>query len=73
MQDGGCLCRAIRYRVHGEPLRSGVCHCRSCRKAASSPTLPFVVFPVEGFDPSLVGACQTDLLRPLWLAPHLFR
>ena len=47
MQAGGCLCGQIRYEVDGEPLKSGICHCRSCRKAASSPMLPFVVFPVE--------------------------
>jgi hypothetical protein len=42
--EGGCLCGAVRYRVHGEPLVSAVCHCRTCRKTASAPTLPFLTF-----------------------------
>ena len=49
MQQGGCLCEAVRYRVEGEPITSGICHCRTCRKAASAPTLPFVVFPADRF------------------------
>jgi len=34
----------VRYRVEGEPIVSGICHCRSCRRTASAPTLPFLVF-----------------------------
>jgi hypothetical protein len=49
MRQGGCLCGAVRYKVEGEPLASGICHCRTCRKAASAPTLPFVVFPAGRF------------------------
>ena len=49
MSEGGCLCGSVRYRVDGDPLASGVCHCRTCRKTASSPSLPFVTFAVEQF------------------------
>lgn len=49
MQEGGCLCGAVRYRVEGEPMSSGICHCETCRRAASAPTLPFVVFPADKF------------------------
>jgi hypothetical protein len=47
--EGGCLCGAVRYRVEEEPLVSAVCHCRTCRKAASAPTLPFLTFPTQQF------------------------
>lgn len=36
MLEGGCLCGAVRYEVHG-PLSPAVyCHCRQCRKASGS-------------------------------------
>ena len=47
--DGGCFCGAVRYRVHGKPLVSAVCHCRTCRKIASAPMLPFLTFSTEQF------------------------
>lgn len=35
--EGGCLCGAVRYRLDSEPLISGTCHCRSCRRASAAP------------------------------------
>ena len=49
MRDGGCLCGAVRYRVEGEPDTSGICHCETCRRAASAPTLPYAVFSSDQF------------------------
>ena len=49
MREGGCLCGAIRYRVEGEPVISGICHCVTCRKAASAPVLPFATFGAGRF------------------------
>ncbi|KQV28444.1 hypothetical protein ASC97_09005 [Rhizobium sp. Root1203] len=46
---GGCLCGEIRYAIAEAPLRSSICHCRTCRRIASSPSLPFVVFPARTF------------------------
>jgi len=53
VREGGCLCGAVRYRVEGEPEASGICHCETCRRAASAPTLPFAVFPSARFAFSL--------------------
>src|SRR5437879_2397886 len=47
MLEGGCFCGAVRYRIEGEASASGICHCRTCRKIASAPTLPFVTFKEE--------------------------
>lgn len=33
---GGCLCGAIRYRLEGPLLHSGICHCATCRRAAGA-------------------------------------
>jgi hypothetical protein len=48
--DGGCLCGAVRYRVSGTPQSSSVCHCRSCRLAAGSPAVAWVVFDKRHFE-----------------------
>ncbi len=47
--QGGCLCGAVRYVVEGEPLNSGICHCETCRRVASSPGLPFLGVPARAF------------------------
>ena len=35
-QCGGCLCGRIRYRVDGETVWAGYCHCESCRRFTGS-------------------------------------
>ncbi len=30
--EGGCLCGAVRYRVHAPLRRIVACHCRQCRR-----------------------------------------
>jgi hypothetical protein len=34
--EGGCGCRAIRYRMHGRPLFVHCCHCRWCQRETGS-------------------------------------
>jgi hypothetical protein len=50
MWQGGCFCGAVRYQINGDPISSGICHCRTCRKIASSPSLPFVEFPTAALE-----------------------
>ena len=45
--EGGCLCGAVRYRIEGEPLESGICHCATCRKAAGAQSVAWGTFPAE--------------------------
>ena len=44
IREGGCACGAVRFRVRGEPLRAGICHCLTCRKAHSSAFNAFAIF-----------------------------
>lgn len=42
--SGGCLCGALRYEASGEPIVSGHCYCKDCRKASGAAFLPFMLF-----------------------------
>ena len=35
-REGGCLCGAVRYRVHAAPKLASVCHCRNCQRRTGS-------------------------------------
>ena len=48
-REGGCRCGAVRFRVVGEPLRVGLCHCTDCRKTGGSAFNMFAVWPGSAF------------------------
>ena len=39
MLEGGCHCRAVRYRVTGEFEHVALCHCSDCRGHAGAPAV----------------------------------
>jgi len=47
--EGGCLCGAIRYRIEGEPLDAGYCHCRLCQRSTGAPVLAWASVPAGRF------------------------
>ncbi|MBB4437109.1 MULTISPECIES: GFA family protein [Rhizobium] len=49
IRTGSCLCGAVAYRVEGEPLRTGLCHCADCRKSSGSAFTFFAVWPRQAF------------------------
>lgn len=57
LHEGGCLCRAVRYRVRGAALRTLVCHCRFCQKMTGSAFYANAVFPIGAVE--LEGALHT--------------
>ena len=44
INEGGCLCSAIRFRISGEPVFSSVCHCATCRRAGAAPVVAWLTF-----------------------------
>ncbi|MCR6632128.1 MAG: GFA family protein [Magnetospirillum sp.] len=47
--EGGCRCGAVRYRITGEPLSAGYCHCGMCQQAAGAPVVAWVAFRRSDF------------------------
>ncbi len=39
-----CNCGAVRLEASGEPQRTGLCHCLTCRKETGSPFMAFGVW-----------------------------
>lgn len=50
VRTGSCLCRGVRFRVSGDPLRVGICHCADCRKSSGAPFSAYAVWPEEAFE-----------------------
>jgi hypothetical protein len=42
---GGCLCGRVRYTISGDPVFSGLCHCRNCQRYTGSSFEAVVAFP----------------------------
>ena len=49
-RSGSCLCGGVQFRVTGEPLRVGLCHCKDCRKASGSVFHAYAVWPRQAFE-----------------------
>jgi hypothetical protein len=46
---GGCLCGDLRYKVRGNPLWVGYCHCRRCQRHTGAPFAVFAMFTRDDF------------------------
>lgn len=46
---GGCLCRAVRYRLDEAPTDAGYCHCRFCQRASGAPAMAFGTISCDAF------------------------
>jgi hypothetical protein len=54
---GGCLCGRVRYTVTGEPVFSGLCHCRNCQRYTGSSFEAVIAFPAPSV--SVQGELKT--------------
>ena len=48
--DGGCICGAVRYRLHGPFTYSAHCHCRSCQRAVGAGFATWSAVAPENFE-----------------------
>ena len=51
--SGGCICGAVRYKISGAPIASGLCHCNRCRPQSGSAFSTIIIikrstFTIEG-------------------------
>jgi hypothetical protein len=49
MHTGSCLCRAVRFEIHGDLAPIQVCHCSQCRKAQGSAFATNIPVPSADF------------------------
>jgi hypothetical protein len=47
---GGCLCRAVRFRITAQPIAMRLCWCRLCQYLASGNATVNVVFPSDAIE-----------------------
>ncbi len=49
IEEGGCLCGAVRYRITG-PVGDAVhCHCTMCRRSSGAVVVTWITVPPERF------------------------
>lgn len=49
IMEGGCHCKAIRFKVEGTPFWVGACYCVDCRKVSGAPYLVFAGYTSSQF------------------------
>jgi hypothetical protein len=47
--EGGCYCKAVRYKAEGEPMFKGQCHCRECQYMTGGHPNVIMGMPEAGF------------------------
>ena len=48
--EGGCMCGAVRYRLHGPFSYSAHCHCRSCQRAVGAGFVTYSAVAPSNFE-----------------------
>lgn len=66
--EGGCYCGAVRYKVSGNPLFQGQCHCRECQYISGGSPNVTIGVPADAFSWTKgkpKGFARTDLENPV--------
>jgi hypothetical protein len=61
VHEGGCLCRAIRYRVTGDPMRVSACYCTFCQRRTGGALSIHAFFDEQNIE--LIGDGLTTYVR----------
>lgn len=48
--EGGCACGNVRFKISGDLMGGGVCHCRACQYSTGGPPGYVVLAPRAGFE-----------------------
>lgn len=59
--EGGCYCGAVRYRIDGEILSTGMCFCRECQHIAGGG--PAILMRVRDSDFHYTGSAPSAFSR----------
>jgi len=49
VNQGGCQCGGVRYRLEGEPVALAVCHCAECQRQSGSAFGMSLIVPKDAF------------------------
>ncbi len=66
--EGGCYCGGLRYRIEGDPMFKGQCHCRECQYISGGGPNYVMLMPEAGFSYSKgtpKGFTRSDLEKPV--------
>jgi len=47
--EGGCYCKAVRYKAEGDPMMKVQCHCRECQYITGGQSNVVMAMPEAGF------------------------
>ena len=66
--EGGCYCKAIRYKINGDAVFKGQCHCRECQYASGGAANVILAVPDAAFEytaGAVKGFQRKDLDNPV--------
>lgn len=66
--EGGCYCKAVRYKVDGDPVFKGQCHCRECQYGSGGSVNIIMAVPDTAFSYTageVKGFQRKDLETPV--------